>query len=346
MENENGVDQNKNLMNPDEQNYMQQFNYIPPKNFLDPQNNQFMQDQNLQNNYPYPIQSQENQDNIPIGDRSNDKSEGTEEKKNQKTLKRRSKSEVEGRNHQCKFCKKSYLSYPALYTHCKLKHNTNNSSGRGRGRPKKEQNENEIEKSTYNPNNLSFFSKEERTGHIESSEINKCIEIAFKEIYSEEFKNKIKEMSDMKFYESVNDHPFLNRFLQDVHDTSKNAINEHEIADIVLIDYLNKMSMFCNENYYIKLIKFVTLFREHVNIYNSRIDKVKYGEEEYTTKNDAEDVPDCSNEFITDFLHPEGSENNFGFSKEESIDLTQNLCYWMYENNFTCSKLSLINTEK
>ena len=31
---------------------------------------------------------------------------------------------------------------------------------------------------------------------------------------------------------------------------------------------------------------------------------------------------------------------------DESIDLTQNLCYWMYENNFTCSKLSLINNEK
>ena len=345
MENENGVDQNKNLMNQDDQNYVQNFNYMTQQNLLDPQNNQFMQDQNLQNNYPYSIQSQENQDNVPNGDKANDKSEETFEKKNQKTLKRRSKSEIEGRNHQCRYCNKSYLSYPALYTHYKLKHNTNNSSGRGRGRPKKEQNENEIEKSRYNPNNLTFFTKEDRTGRIEPSEINKCIDIAFSEIYSDEFKNKRNEMNDMKFYEFVNDHPFLSKFKQDVHDTSKNVINEHEKADIVLIDYLNKMSMFCNEQYYIKLIKFVTLFREHVNIYYSKIDKNKYGEE-YTANNDAEDVPDCSNEFITDFLHPDGSDNNFGFSKDESIDLTQNLCYWMYENNFTCSKLSLINTEK
>ena len=43
---------------------------------------------------------------------------------------------------------------------------------------------------------------------------------------------------------------------------------------------------------------------------------------------------------------PEGNEVDFGFTKDESIDLTQNLCYWMYDNNFTCSKLSLINSEK
>ena len=30
------------------------------------------------------------------------------------------------------------LSYPALYTHIKQKHNANGHSGRGRGRPKKD----------------------------------------------------------------------------------------------------------------------------------------------------------------------------------------------------------------
>ena len=66
---------------------------------------------------------------------------------------------------------------------------------------------------------------------------------------------------------------------------------------------------------------------------------------EYTEVNDAENFPDSANEFITKFLHPKGKETDFGFNKEESIDLTQNLCYWMYENNYTCSKLSLIDDE-
>ena len=180
---------------------------------------------------------------------------------------------------------------------------------------------------------------------MEIAKINNCIDIAFSELYGEENKKR-NELREMKYYDSINFHPFLNKFKLDKHNINQNVICGHIIADVVLIEYLNKMSMFCNEQYYIKLIKFVTLFREHVNIFNANEDKNKYGVLEYTTIKDAEDVPDCSNEFITDFLHPEGNETDFGFTKEESIDLTQNLCYWMYENNFTCSKLSLINNEK
>jgi hypothetical protein len=32
---------------------------------------------------------------------------------------RRSKNDVDGRIHKCKYCDKTYLSYPALYTHTK-----------------------------------------------------------------------------------------------------------------------------------------------------------------------------------------------------------------------------------
>lgn len=62
-----------------------------------------------------------------------------------KRAKRRSKNDVEGRVHICG-CGKSYLSYPALYTHIKTKHNgiepggtkaSKERSGRGRGRPRK-----------------------------------------------------------------------------------------------------------------------------------------------------------------------------------------------------------------
>ena len=344
MEIRNIEDQNKNIINQNEQIFPQQIHYISP-NFLPELSNNHFNSETNQNNILQPIQSKENQENIQDYEKSNYKSEESEEKNNQKTLKRRSKSEVEGRTHECKLCNKSYLSYPALYTHYKLKHNTNNSSGRGRGRPKKEQNENEVEKIKYNPTNSTFFSKEERAGNVEISKINNCIDISFSELYGEENKKR-NELREMKYYESIDEHPFLSKFKNDKHDINKNAIDEHINADLVLIDYLNKRSLFCNEQYYTKLIKFVTLFREHVNIYNSKIDKNKYGEVEYTTFKDAEDVPDCSNEFITDFLHPEGNETDFGFTKEESIDLTQNLCYWMYENNFTCSKLSLINNEK
>ena len=59
--------------------------------------------------------------------------------------KRRSKNDVEGRDFKCSYCPKTYLSYPALYTHIKQKHSKGPdgevrappTSGRGRGRPRK-----------------------------------------------------------------------------------------------------------------------------------------------------------------------------------------------------------------
>ena len=119
------------------------------------------------------------------------------------------------------------------------------------------------------------------------------------------------------------------------------------------MDYLNKMSLHVNPTYFTKLIIFVTLFREYVNIIefkkknkdlnNDNIELFKNDSNEYTSIFSAEDVPDLSNEFINDFLDTD--KNLFGFNKEDSIDLTQNFCHWMYENNFTSSKLTLISND-
>ena len=286
--------------------------------------------------------------NIKTDNINNDNNESeTEEKKDSKHLKRRSKCEQDGRTFECKLCSKSYLSYPALYTHYKQKHNTNNSSGRGRGRPKKGQGELEVEKLKFNPTNASFFSKEDRTGQTEpTKEINECIMKAFQNLYeNKEEIIKRNELRGMKQLKSVEEHKFLSKYLKDPHDTNKSNLSENEITDNVLINYLNKMSKFCNKEYFTHLIIFVTLFREHINKINST-KSPKENNEEYTECNKAEDVPDSSNEFITDFLDPDGKSADFGFSRDEAIDLTQNLCYWMYENNFTCSKLSLIHNEQ
>lgn len=285
---------------------------------------------------------------VETGEDNNEKLNNDSSKKGNKHGKRRSKSEIEGRNFVCKLCDKSYLSYPALYTHCKQKHNTNNSSGRGRGRPKKEIGDSCPERNKFNPLNSTFFSKENRTGTTEpKQEINECIEKAFKTIYEDNEENKRRNnQRGMKFYTEVKDHPFLGKFLLDQHDTQKQIDNENLFTDLVLINYLNKMSVYCNPEYYVRLIVFVTLFREHVNKVNLTNKEVQDNSKDFTEDHNAEDFPDSSNEFITDFLDPEGRDNDFGFSKDEAIDLTQNLCFWMYENNFTCSKLSLIHSDK
>ena len=154
-------------------------------------------------------------------------------------------------------------------------------------------------------------------------------------MYNEDKKDIIK-LKKMNFYSNVISQPFLKMFLNDNHDVNIKIEDEEIAIDYVFIDYLNKMSLHCNKEYYTKLIIFILLYREFINL--KKIDKNK----NYSNNHSAEDVPELSNDFINDFLEPEN--NYFDFDKEESINLTQNLCHWLYENNFTSSKLSRINT--
>jgi hypothetical protein len=269
------------------------------------------------------------------------KSGSINDENNPNISRRRSRNQIEGRTHTCPTCLKSYLSYPALYTHRKLKHMGNNNTGRGRGRPKKDQNENIIEKNRYNPINITYFAKEGRTGKTTPKEIDECIDNAFLDLYIDDENIKRNDARNMKDYQSIEEHPFLIKFKMDNHDIYKNVINIHETIDKIFIDYLNKMSVFCDKKYFTELIKFVTLFREYINIMNRRIDN-KNNNQEYTDINDAENIANYSNGFINKFLYPKGEDNDFfSFVKDESIDLVQNICYWMYDNNFTPYKIIL-----
>ena len=67
-----------------------------------------------------------------------------QQKNNAENILRRSRNDPEGRDYKCQVCEKTYLSYPALYTHMKQKHaldpngmHVNAHAPRMRGRPKK-----------------------------------------------------------------------------------------------------------------------------------------------------------------------------------------------------------------
>ena len=258
---------------------------------------------------------------------------------------RRTKGSEDERAYICAQCGKSYLSYPALYTHNKLKHNNSSSNLKGRGRPKKEMNESEKEKIRYNPMNFTYFEKGGRKGCTEVEELENICRKAFDEIYLN--KRTVIEKG-IRNYDKFEDHNFLRAFLESDHDPNKKLENSKAPADQVLIEYLNKSRTHVVPSFFLQLLKFVLLFREHAN----KIKREKESDADFTESHEAEDVPDGSNEFIVEFLVPEqkneqrGEGINFGFGKEEAIDLTQNLCQWMYENNFTASKLTLIRNEE
>jgi hypothetical protein len=225
-----------------------------------------------------------------------------------------------------------------LYTHIKTKHNTNGqTTGRGRGRPKKDTGEtiNTI-RLLYNPSTMDYFKHPDRMGEIDS--VLDAIQYVFNDLYSnspnviERNKNK-----KMKSYENWTTHPFFVRVFEHFRNPTT-MDGENSKCDEVFAEYLLKVSKLSRNEVFRKILKFVSLFRECLNGINSG--KAKEEGKDYSESYNAEDAPDISNEFVTEFLETEN--NVFDLNKEEAIDMTQNFCQWMYDNNYTCSKLSLV----
>lgn len=126
-------------------------------------------------------------------------------------------------------------------------------------------------------------------------------------------------------------------------------------CDQIFAEYLGSIARkVCNE-YYIKVLRFVFLFRECVNDNGEKLieerknlpaflfpkNNVTYNPtKDYCCDNNAEQVPDMCNEFLLNYL--ERRENQVEMTRTELIELTQNMCYWMFINGYTCSKIALI----
>jgi hypothetical protein len=118
--------------------------------------------------------------------------------------------------------------------------------------------------------------------------------------------------------------------------------------------YLYKISLKTNPVFYKVVLAFVIFFRECLNhigwtkrIQSDDIDLAKHPEIQQKMKstqfclaNTAEHAPEICNEFVTVYMEDNRSISNI--DRTDSIDLTINLCHWLFENQFTCSKLTMI----
>ncbi len=128
--------------------------------------------------------------------------------------------------------------------------------------------------------------------------------------------------------------------------------NKHICCDEIFYEYLKSITKYANQKYFSFVLKFIIIFRECINTYknieleNSILvlkEKISTEIKEFTQYYDAEQAPELCNEFISEYLQ---SCDYFGFEKNEIpeiIDIIQHFCYWMYENNYTSSRLSLLN---
>jgi hypothetical protein len=117
--------------------------------------------------------------------------------------------------------------------------------------------------------------------------------------------------------------------------------NKTKPCDDVFSEYLKELVPKANKDYAFFAFKFVILFRECINKFKQHeTDKSL----EYTQNNNPDSVPDLCNEFITEFME---NADFFGMNteelKSEFIEIIQHFCFWLFNNGYTSSRLTLLS---
>jgi hypothetical protein len=161
-----------------------------------------------------------------------------------------------------------------------------------------------------------------------------CTEV-FNDLFPQNSESRYKGKIEKRF-STDKTYPIIKEMAAQL-ETSKTLDNESVLCDEVFAEYLLTVRKMVNPEYFKRLILFVFLYWENIN----SLKRQDGNDGDYTSKHNAEDAPDLSNEFITEFL--QHVSDPIDFTKEEAIKLTQNFCQWMYDSNYTCSKLTLIS---
>ena len=287
--------------------------------------------------------------------------------------KRRSKNETSGRDFTCG-CGKTYLSYPALYTHIKTKHNgktpegTNANQlqdGRGRGRPRKNLLINE-DSSCNNNDYLEDKQSEIKdfykrfTNDTEKYDENK----------EENFIATYKSLgllggpSDPKDgfpnFETSSDYlrkcyePIYNKIIYQSQNNIKLTNNSEHInydkehllhtCDDLFAGFLLENSKIVCQSFYKLILIFIRFYRECMNILGWECLKnyKDFDDEntsvEYCQTKNGDHLPEIANDFLDYFL-PLKCDS---FDKDLAIILVNHFCSWLYKNRFSNVRLTAI----
>lgn len=300
-------------------------------------------------------------------DEATDKAEqgqdGDTEQTHRRRHKRRSKNDLKGRDYQCG-CGKRYLSYPALYTHIKTKHNGQNPKGtnapqyqskRGRGRPRKSN----IAIAPVNPvpqvvtepvgGGAKEMQKQEEKKEVkkyDGDEVLKKLGALEGERYeplvmAENFLRQIHE-------DKIPNYLWLQKNLrmgvEQEEEKKEELEGPRKTCEQIFAEYVSEQGKKVNERFFFILIIFVNAYRQCMDEYGWEMTKkykqVTFDErrKSFTAHNDAELVPETSNDFIRYFLPKE----NPYFDRAMAIELTRHLCEWLKKNKYTHASISLL----
>ncbi len=266
--------------------------------------------------------------------------------------KRRSKSEIKGRDFKCPNCGKSYLSAPALFNHRKSKHNyVQEGERKGRGRPRKDPllsnsiNQNKKKYETFFDNDLRKIKVNNDNEVINLDTLKQNLSNVFRQCKDSIFPN-IYNVENYSFYIFLNEN-WNKEKLDDYEECRSSIKNDNNIIQYPPLDgvfyyYLKEVISKTNKDYFWFITKFIVSFREYINKAKNNVIDQNYVTEKkklYTQIYSAESIPDMCNDYFIDFMEP---NNYFGLHSNELIELIQHFCYWLVTKNYTQSNLTLI----
>lgn len=290
--------------------------------------------------------------------------------------KRRKRDDVMNRNYTCG-CGKSYLSYPALYTHLKQKHEGKQPEGtklpssmRGR-KPRKEPSQGPSSKEERNEemniNNIeekpdevldllsqmsSFLKKEHATPIKFLLENDEPPVDVLNDFPASLFKSKNDFFVLYTYLEQLKADPFC--FETEIDQTiGLKPLNINKILSV----FLYKIAGYVNKNTYSELAILMAVLRKTLNTLGWKIkenlNNHSIKNEEFCENNTGDCVLQFANELITSFLPMflqeslNESADNFvllGNSEEKvkyTIYLTQYFGNWLFNNHYTNLKLDI-----
>ena len=242
---------------------------------------------------------------------------------------RRSKNDSFSSNFICQ-CGKSFLSQPALNNHIKTKHPETfmNFPKRGRGRCRKYPTNSNLSDFGFN----TFFDKEGRKPENEgNNDILPLAQSILKFIYESTYSDKL--FSKPK---TVQENIILKNLINK--ENISNKLKNEKYCDDIFYEYLVTFMNKTNKNYFSFMVKYILLLREFYNIFKNK-DKKEEDKKEITNTVLPDELPDISNEFYM-FME---SNNFFGIENQQNeiVDIIQHFCIWLFNNEYTKSKLSL-----
>lgn len=308
-----------------------------------------------------------------IGKQQNGKtpSEGSKPKNKRK---RRKRSATGERNYVCG-CGKAYLSYPALYTHVKNKHEGTFPEGsilKKLVKPEDEINDYvTAEKQSYENEVRGFLRRLEGAASDLESNDERIENDKILRNFPEEY---LKELSQFKVFKQtlekrLNDH-YKNQgqVTQLINNMGNQGIkkqrndNQKPTCDEILSDFIIEFSGFITPRFCKEFLVFVCLLRKAYNEHggtlksrNLRLETDDRFEKDFCTGTDIGYLPELANIFISEFF-PEYYESELknterliylGLSDEVLINLIylfKFFCNWLLINDYTVLKLE-INTD-